>query len=786
MPPRPPHPIVATHWGLYRARMAEDQIVGFDPFEADPDPSRLIEGVIAANDAPARIRRPAVRASFLAARRAGRTGRVEGEGRGREPFVEIGWDEALDLAAAELARVRDTHGNGAIFGGSYGWSSAGRFHHAQSQVHRFLNAIGGYTRSVQNYSFATADYLLPHVIGDRSGLIDGHTPWDRIADHAGLIVMFGGAPLKNAQVSSGGIARHIVGEAVARARENGARVICVSPLRADGAGEDVEWLPIRPGTDTALILALAEVLIAEDLVDRAFLERFTTGHAVFVDYVRGAGDGTPKTPEWAEAITTVPAATIRALARGLAATRSFLMVAWSLQRADFGEQPYWATIALAALLGQIGLPGGGFGFGYASVNGVGNAVPATRWPVLPQGTNRVADFIPVARIADALLSPGETYDFDGESRRYPDLRLIYWAGGNPFHHHQDLNRLRRAWQRPEAVIVNESWWNPLARHADIVLPATTALERDDIAASVRDRFVSPSHRVLAPVGEARDDYAIFSALAERLGAAEIFTEGLDTDGWLRRLWDEFRVRTPEAGDLPEFDRFWAEGPVLRPALAPAEQTDLLAEFRADPEANRLRTPSGRIELYSETVARFGYADCPGHPAWIPPREGWGSPLAARHPLHLLSNQPEHRLHSQYDHGGRSAEGKRRGREVVRLHAADAGARGIGDGDAVRLFNDRGACLAVAGLDDGVVPGVACLPTGAWWDPVEDGSDRPLDRHGNPNVLTADIGTSRLTQGPSAQSCLVEIERFDGPLPPVRAFDPPDFVELAPPPRDVAP
>jgi biotin/methionine sulfoxide reductase len=767
---RPPaRPTVATHWGTYHAEMSGGRVVALHPVAEDPDPSPLSDGMIEALTAPARLLRPAVRASFLAAREAGRVA-TDGAGRGYEPFVELPWDEALDLAAAEIGRVRRDHGNGAIYGGSYGWASAGRFHHAQSQIHRFLNAVGGYVRSVQNYSYAAADTIVPHVIGDKRGLVSGHTSWPRIARHTETLVMFGGAPWKNAQVSSGGIARHILRENLAALRARGARLISVSPIRDDTEGEGVDWLAIRPGTDTALMLGLAHVLLAEDLANRAFLASHTEGSAQLAAYVTGASDGQAKDPVWAAAITGIPADEIRDLARLLARTRSFLMVAWSLQRADGGEQPCWMAIALAAMLGQIGLPGGGFGFGYASVNGIGNPTPDFGFPALAQLENPVGDFIPVARIADALLNPGAGYPFNGMDRVYPDLRLVYWAGGNPFHHHQDLNRLRRAWQRPEAVIVHDSWWNALARHADIVFPVTTALERDDIASSSRDRFIAASHRVAAPAGEARDDFAVFTALAARLGAADTFTEGRDAEGWLRHLYDLARQRAGGVR-LPDFETFWQQGMVLLDAPPVAEQPDLLAAFRADPVAARLKTPSGRIELHSSTIAGFGYDDCPGHPSWLPPQEWLGAPGVAEHPLHLISNQPRRRLHSQYDLSAHSRAGKRHGREVMRMHPDDAAARGIAEGGVVRVFNARGACLATLELTEDLLPGVVQLSTGAWYDPDDTG----LDRHGNPNVLTADRGTSRLGQGPSAQSCLVEVAPFEGPLPPVRAFDPPQIL-----------
>ncbi|MFV0513801.1 MAG: molybdopterin-dependent oxidoreductase [Jhaorihella sp.] len=776
MLPVPDQHIVATHWGLYQPRREGGQVVGLDPLALDRDPVPLADGIVAAHSAPARIRRPAIRRGFLAAREAGRTDAGSGSGRGHEPFVELPWDEALDLAAAELERVRRTHGNGAIYGGSYGWSSAGRFHHAQSQIHRFLNSIGGYTASVQNYSFAAADTILPHVVGDKKGLVDGHTPWDRILEHAEIIVMFGGTPVRNAQVGSGGVCEHILPEAMRTAARRRLRLVSISPIRDDTNSEGVEWLPIRPGTDTALILAVMHVLLDEGLADWSFLDRYSVGADRLAAYVAGDNDGLPKSPSWAAEICGIPADVIETLARSMARSRTFLMMSWSLQRAEYGEQPYWALIALASMIGQIGLPGGGYGFGYACANGVGKAVPPMKWPSLPQGQNAISDFIPVARIADALLGPGTAYQFNGEDRVYPDLRLIYWAGGNPFHHHQDINRLRQAWRRPETVIVHESWWTATARHADIVLPATTTLERNDIAASARDRFISASHATLPAPEGARDDYAIFSALAERLGALDGFTEGRDVEAWLRHLYGQARQQAASLDvTLPDFEEFWTQGIAMLPAVPPERQRDHMADFRADPDGCPLGTPSGRIELFSETIDRFGYEDFPGHPVWIPPREWLGAPLAARYPLHLVSNQPKHKLHSQYDLAESAGRNKRDEREIMRMAPDDAGSRGLVEGDIVRVFNDRGACLASLSISDDLLPGVVQLPTGAWYDPASDDSARPLELHGNPNVLTADIGTSRLAQGPSAHSCLVEVERLDGPHPQVRAFDPPHFV-----------
>src|SRR5258708_28638229 len=324
--------------------------------------------------------------------------------------------------------------------------------------------------------------------------------------------------------------------------------------------------------------------------------------------------------------------------------------------------------------------------------------------------------IPGARIADCLLDPGGTYDFNGKRATYPDIRLVYWAGGNPFHHHQDLNRLRRAWQRPQTIIVHEPWWTATARHADIVLPATTTLERNDIGAAQRDRYVLSMQQAIAPVGQARSDFAIFTALAQRLGCEPAYAQGRDEMAWLRHLYDRWRerARTNQAA-IPDFDGFWREGFLEIPRRA--DEYVLLSDFRTDPDKHRLATPSGRIELYSDRIAGFGYADCPPHPTWLEPSEWLGAAPNA-YSLHLISSQPRYRLHSQMDGGPVSATGKVAGREAVAINPADAKRRGIAAGDVVRVFNARGACLAGAEITEAVRPGVLRLSCGAWYDPAD--------------------------------------------------------------------
>ena len=764
-----------AHWGAFTAHVEDGRLVSVSPFEHDPHPNALIDAWPEMVYAQNRVTEPMVRAGWLRSPRGAPAGV-----RGDDTFVAVSWDEALDLVAGEVARVRERYGNPAIFGGSYGWASAGRLHHARTLLHRFLWAAGGATLQTTNYSFGAAMTLLPHVLGNIDAVAGNVTEWREIFAHTERFVAFGGLPSKNAYVASGGAGLHEFADHAARARASGIAFTSISPMRDDGvAAFGATWQPIRPNSDTALILALAHVVHARGAVDGAFLERCCTGGERFLAYVDGRTDGQPKSPDWAAPLTGIPAATIVALAESLIGKRTLFTASWSLQRAENGEQPFWALIALAALLGGLGLPGAGIGFGYGSINTNGAAAYRTPAFGMPARSHAADLSIPVARIADMLLDPGGTVAFDGRTLTYPDVHLVYWAGGNPFHHHQDLFRLRDAFAKPDTIVVHEPWWTATARHADIVLPATTPLERNDIGGSSRDPFLFAMQRAIEPYAQARNDFDIFGALAERLGVRDAFDEGLDEQAWLRRIYESARKRLAERDiAAPTFETFWREGYLRVPAPAKAETP--LAAFRADPAAKPLATPSGKIELFSQTIADFGYDGVRGHPSWSEPREWLGAPLAARFPLHMVSTQPADKLHAQMDGSRRSRRGKVAGRGELLMNPADAQTRGLAAGSVVRVFNDRGATLAGLRITADIIPGVVRLPTGAWFDPAADGER--LDKHGNPNAVTRDVGTSQLGQGCAAQSCLVEVAAFVGEPPPVTAFDPPPHASAVAPAR----
>lgn len=765
--------VTSSHWGAGLITTDNGRVTRVDGHPLDADPSQINTNYVDGVTGSARIRKPAIRESYLQNSQAPHT-----KARGSESFIEVSWDTALDLVAEKLQHTIDTYGNEGIFAGSYGWASAGRFHHAQSQLKRFLNCAGGFVRSEGNYSYNAALVLMPYIVGNYRQNIKDATRWTVVARHTELVVMFGGVSIRSAQVGGGGLARHRLRDDMQACADAGVEFVNLSPLQDDAvASLNARWLPPIPGSDTAVMMGLAHTLINENLCDLQFLQSHTTGYTQIKDYLLGGADGTVKDAQWAASQSGIDAQTIVQLARRMAAKRTLICTAVGLQRAESGEQPLWMTVTLAAMLGQIGQPGCGYGIGYGADAAIGTSDRPMRWSSLPQGENPVTDYIPVAAIADMLLNPGQPYQYNGEQRRYPTARLMWWAGGNPFHHHQDLNRLVDAFQTPDTIIVNEINWTATARHADIVLPATSNLERTDFGAGTQDTALIPMPQAIAPVGDARDEFETYAALAERLNFADKFTDNKTSDEWLQSMWQDMKPAAAEAGiTLPAWQAF-LDGDIIEFPDPSPDQT-FLSEFRSDPVTHSLSTPSGRIELYSKQIASYHYDDCPGHASWLPPQEWLGSETAKRWPLHLISGQPETRLHSQWDQGGFSQSRKIQGREPILIHPDNAAQYRINDGDIVRVFNDRGACLAGALVTDSVRKDVVFLWTGAWYNPQhtpltgDKSGHKPLDLHGNPNVLTHDRRSSQLSQGPASHSALVAIEKWPGEAPPVTAFDPP--------------
>ena len=695
--------------------------------------------------------------------------------RGAEPFVEVSWDRALDLVAGELERVRAEYGNEAIYGSS-GWGSAGGFHDARGQLSRFLNLNGGFVDQVTNYSFGAASVIVPRIVGSMSPVVGPVNSWPVIVEHTDLMVAFGGMPPKNQNVNQGGLGVHEGADWHRRAVEAGTEFVCVGPIR-DDAGEQIAavWHSIRPNTDLAVMLGLAHTLLAEGLHDAGFLARCCTGFDRLAAYLLGKSDGIAKDAEWASGISEMPAESIRRLARRMASSRTLIAVSWSVQRADHGEQPYWMTVALAAMLGQIGLPGGGFGFGYGAMHGIGAATRQVAPPKIPIGRNAVDRWIPVARLADMLLNPGAPYSFNGEDRTYPDIRLIYWCGGNPFHKQQDLNNLLKGWAKPETIIIHEPWWTPAAKRADIVLPCTTTLERNDIAASNFDRFVIANQRAIDPGrrgaqrirhlhrsrgtaglrrgvyrGAGRDGLAAPSL--RRLPPAR--REGRDRDAGLRRLLGGRPFRASAARDPADPLRRFPRGPGGRGAQDPVGQDrDLFRDHRRV----RLRRRAGPSHLDGAgRMARRRQGGAVPAPHGLEPAAG-----AAPQPARLRFGEPGRQgggARGDADEPGRRGRARhcrrRRRPRVQRPRRLPRGRRRQRRDPARR---DRAGDRRV-------------VRSGRSGDPGEPGEARKSQRA---DRRQADLHAHPVLRGPDRAG---RGRAVRGTPPEITAFQPPDFVD----------
>ena len=758
---------IGTHWGTYEVKENKEKKIFLDYWDLDSNPTKFGLSLIDSATDNLRIKQPYIRKGWLENK-----GKSDYK-RGKDKFISVTWDDAFEIAANELLKTKETFGNSSIYAGSYGWASAGRFHHAKSQVNRFFNMFGGFSSSYQSYSYAAAQTLLPHIIGlDLYSTLEEHNSWNALSEDCELVVMFGGMPLKNSKVSSGGVGKHTTELGMKKCLNNGTSFINISPLKNDSPDFlKAQHISIRPNTDTALMLSIAYIMIKNNSYDKGFIKKYTSGFDEFASYVLGKKNNPPCTPEWASNITNIPIKEINSLADKIISKKTMISMSWSLQRASRGEQPLWMGITLACMLGYIGTAGGGFGFGYSSVNSTGDSFSKIPWKSLPQGQNHVKDFIPVARITDMLENPGKNFVYDGQKLKYPDIKLIYWAGGNPFHHHQDLNRLVKAWQKPDTIIVNEIWWNAQARHADIIFPANTVLERNDLMINPRDPTIIANKKSMKSFADSKTDFEIFSGLANKLGFESTFTENKTEIEWIEFFWEENKKIAKEFKiELPDFHDFWKKGFYE----VPCNNTKkiMFKNFRNNPLKFPLKTPSKKIEISSKTIESFKLTDCLSHPSWFDPYEWLGK--TDNFPLHLISNQPKHRLHGQLDNGSDSRSSKVNNREPVIINSKDAEKRSIKNNDIVMLYNNRGKVLAGAVLSEDVMEGVVVLSTGAWFDP---NYTLNTEVHGNPNVLTNDVGTSSLGQGPTSHTTLIEIKKANNQeIADVMIFTAPDIEE----------
>ncbi len=670
--------------------------------------------------------------------------------RGSGEFAPIGWDEALDILAGAIKRVREKYGNGSLFV-PYGTGSYNQTNGAQT-ARRLMNLYGGCLGIWNSYSWGAINVATPTVYGT---LQTGNQRQDWL--NAKFILMWGWNP---AEMRDGTNSEYFI----KLARQKGARVVCIDPRHTlSAAALADEWVPIRPGTDAAMMSAFGYVMITEGLVDLDFVRTHCVGFdssqmpagceeaESYTDYILGRRDGTPKTPTWAEAITGVPRQTIARLAREYATLKpGVLYQGYGMQRRAYGEQVVRAGCTLAAITGNVGIPGG-WASGLANQPDGGGL-----WSIFPVGENPYGAAIPVFLWTEAILRGAEMGAQDGVRGREKlesNIKLIYAVASNILiNQHANTNRSARILADPslvEFIAVQDNFLTPSARYADLVLPACTQFETwgvEDGWKYGEEVILMPP--LVEPLGECKSDYRICAEVAERLGMGQAYTEGRDERGWVEWALGEYRrLRFPELPSLDELIETNA-GVYSRPV----EQADVaFADFRRDPLAHPLRTPSGKIEIFSQQLYAMHRPDeIPAVPKYIQEWESPFGPEAREYPLQAIGHHTLHRVHSTHDNNDWLEEAFP---QVVYINPLDAKARRIRDGELVRVYNARGVMVLPCRVTPRILPGVVDIPVGAWWMPDAQG----VDRRGNVNVLTSERWTP-LAFATAQQTMMVEVSR----------------------------
>ena len=770
--------VTGCQWGAVRAKVVDGKLAEIKPFEFDKHPTEMIQGIKGILYGESRVRYPMVRLDWLKNRE--KSDRLQ---RGDNRFVRVSWDEALDLFYQELERIQQNYGPWALHTANVGWRSSGQFHSCGNHMIRAIAMHGHSVGTVGDYSTGAGQTILPYVLGSTEVYSQG-TSWEIILKETKNLIFWANDPIKNLQVGWNCETHEAYAyfeQLKEKVKNKAIKVVCVDPVKSKTQNYlGCDHFYVNPQADMPFMLAIAHTLYTENLYDKAFLDVYTLGFEKFVPYLLGEiEDKIAKTPEWAAPICGVSAEKIREFARMLAGKRTQLIFGWAIQRQQHGEQPYWMGAVLAAMLGQIGLAGGGISYAHhyssVGVSSSGASMPGSFPSNLDEGqtpkyNNKdyqgYSEVIPVARTTDALLHAGETIDYNGKKITYAPYKMAIFSGCNQWSRQSQLNKMKQAFQKLETVVSLNYSWTATCRFSDIVLPACTPFERNDIDAygSYSNRGVLAMHKLVEPMYEARSDFEIFKGLCERFGKAEEYCRGMDEMEWVERLYRDCRN-----ANRGKFEMLFPEGkPWVRHA-----------DFREDPELHALGTPSGFIEIYSQKIASYGYTDCKGHPMWFEKAErSHGGPNSERYPFWMQSVHPDKRLHSQLCEAKNLRDTYSvKGREPFYMNPQDAAKLGIQDGDLVRVYNERGQVLVGAVLSDNFPTGVVRLQEGAWFSPLDEkvGS---IDTYGCPNTLTLDIGASKLSQATCVSTCLVNVEKWQGEAPEPNGFSGPKIVERA--------
>jgi anaerobic dimethyl sulfoxide reductase subunit A len=626
--------------------------------------------------------------------------------KGSGQYKETTWSEALDLVAKRFVEIKDRYGYEAILrlGGS--GSCNGALHNTFRLVSRFLSLFGGFTDTYSNFSSAAAGYVTPFILGTNNAGIDPGT-----LQYSNLIVLWG-ANIVDTRLECALEAR------ILEAKRRGVEIIVIDPRRTTTVSTLAsKWIPIYPGTDTALMIAVLYVMLEEDLVDRSFVNKYSFGFDKLEEYVLGLKDGVAKSPQWAEGICGVSANSIIQFTYKYCKNHPVALIpGLSIQRTIGGEEAIRMAISLQVATGNLGILGGSTGgltWGRLPSPKIGSIG-------IPPNPSKVS--IPVYSWSDAIL--------EGKEGGFPsDIKAIYNVGGNYIMQGSDVLKNIKAFEKLDFAVCHERFMTPTAKYCDIILPVTTFLERNDIVNPNGGNYLLFSNQVIPPIFDVKNDYDIFCEIAERLGFLSEFSESMNEDEWLK----SFVAKS----EIPDYDGFKLNGI----HMGENQLRVGLSDFINDPHTNPLNTQSGLVQIYSEAYAQTGFSPFP---------ECRILQTNDTYPLRLVTPKSRFRIHSQNDN---IPWFKNREKQELWINPYDAGKRGIENGQEIIIFNPQGMIRMTAKVTDDIMKGVVSLLEGVW--PHFD--SHGVETAGSANVLTSTIPTEP-SKGSRTHSVLVEISK----------------------------
>ncbi|MFV0547381.1 MAG: DMSO/selenate family reductase complex A subunit [Limnobaculum xujianqingii] len=680
--------------------------------------------------------------------------------RGEGKFKRISWDEATTILADKLKYTVEKYGNEAIYY-QYGSGSTGANLQGRNACKRMLNLYGGFLDQHGTYSTAQINTVMPYVYG---GLAETLLLEIKNSD---LVVMFG-HNLAETRMSGGGQFY----ETLNALKQSHARVIIIDPRMTDSVTTlDAEWIPIYPGTDSALVAAIGYTLIKENLTNEEFLKTYCVGwdestlpesapkNGSYKDYLLGNGpDNVAKTPEWASEITGISPTRIIQLAREIGSAKAaWISQGWGLQRTANGEQASRSIMMIPLMTGHIGRAGTNSGSwggnvaysvpGFAIPNPVKTAIPCFMWTdAITRGTEMTAKNAHVKN-KDKLTT---------------NVKFMWnYASNVMMNQHSDVNKTHEILKDEslcEFILVWETHMTASAKYADLLLPDVTSVESNDLInnsyASGAYNYCIRLQNTIEPLWECRQSYDVLAEVAQKLGIRDQFTEGRTHEQWIEYCYNKMREKDTT---LPEFAQTNDKGIVAR-VLADSSKSIALKDYRDDPHANPLKTPSGKIEIYSEALATIASTweltegdRIPAVPEYCPTFEGVSDKTTQElYPLQMTGFHDKGRVHSSYYSVAMLREAVP---HMMWMNPIDARARKLNHGDMAEVFNDRGRIRIAVKVTERILPGVIGVPQGAWRNTNEQG----VDVGGCINTLTTQR-PSPLAKGNPQHTNLVEVKR----------------------------